>query len=167
MNKFKTGDLVWFFDIRKTALTRATVHDIKGNLYSLRFSEPVYNEDGQIVQQREIEVLKTEDVLFASEKEAWVNVIATTEARRAYASRAHLQAEGELIRTSKVLRAARSAMMRIVTEEHPEDQIDCCDFDCKRCEFGALSYCGPEQQATRAKQVAELKAAQAEKGSQK
>ena len=167
MNKFKTGDLVWFFDIRKTALTRATVHDIKGNLYSLRFSEPVYNEDGQIVQQREIEVLKTEDVLFASEKEAWVNVIATTEARRAYASRAHLQAEGELIRTSKVLRAARSAMMRIVTEEHPEDQIDCCDFDCKRCEFGALSYCGPEQQAIRAKQVAELKAAQAEKGSQK
>ena len=157
MEKFKIGDSVWFFDIRKTALTRATVHDIKGNLYRLRFSEPVYNEDGQIVQQREIEVLKTEDVLFASEKEAWVNVIATTEARRAYASRAHQQAEGELIRTSKVLRAARNAMMRIVTAEHPEDQVvDCCDFDCKRCEFGALSYCGPEQQATRAKQIAEL-----------
>ena len=144
------------------------MQDVKDNLYRLRFSEPVYNEDGQIVQQREIEVLKTEDVLFASEKEAWVNVIATTEARRAYASRAHLQAEGELIRTTKVLRAAKSALLQIVTAEHPEDdQVDCCDFDCKRCEFGALSYCGPEQQTIRAKQVAELKASQAEKGSHK
>jgi len=157
MNKFKVNDIVWFFDIKKTAVLRAVISEVlpDSDIYKLQYKEPVYDEAGQVTQERELEVLKAENVLYASEKEAWVYVIANAETRRAYASRAHLQAEGELIRTTKVLRVARKALMDIVTSEHPEDQVvDCCDFACKKCEFGARNYCGPEQQAIRAKQVA-------------
>ena len=112
MSNHNKDDVVFFFDDKKIAVFLGRIEELLPGTdsYKIRYEVPTMTEGGEPAGLTTLYVVKESNCLYTDPTEAWSTVIAKTEIRRSHAAKAHAQAEGELIRTSKILRAARKAL---------------------------------------------------------
>lgn len=128
MGKHQTNDVVCFFDEKKMDVITGRVGQyLPGSTDTCEvcYYTPVIGADGNPTDMQNLmTVVKKDDALYKSPQEAWSCIIAKTEIRRSYAAKAHLQAEGELIKTTKILRAARKALTALAGKPDLEEDQD-------------------------------------------